>query len=188
MYFTVQRCNNGQLTLITPSESTPKKDCCSNSDSRYDPPHNSCRYYSFIWSTWSNTGYWKWKSILTGTVKYMFQIYMSLASIILGIDTIKNHTWPRISHGKMTKIQLNITKESLEVSPFPAGDHKAAMNRRESMTNTRHKSHKWSTKEVPPLNGQSNILLERLNQFHSTNLTLSSDVDKNTRLVCMKDP
>ena len=23
--------------------------------------------------------------------------------------------------------------------PFPAGDHKAAMNRRESMTNTRHK-------------------------------------------------
>ena len=37
------------------------------------------------------------------------------------------------------KTQLNITSESQEVSPFPAGDHKAAMNGRESMTNTRHK-------------------------------------------------
>ena len=34
----------------------------------------------------------------------------------------------------------NITnKKSQEVSPFPAGDHKAAMNRWESMKNTRHK-------------------------------------------------
>ena len=32
--------------------------------------------------------------------------------------------------------------KSQEVSPFPAGDHKAAMNRRESMRNTRHKQHK----------------------------------------------
>ena len=31
------------------------------------------------------------------------------------------------------------TNESQEVSPFPAGDHKAAMNRRKRMTNTRHK-------------------------------------------------
>ena len=56
-----------------------------------------------------------------------------------GIDTIKYHTWPRIPHGKVTKTQLNIINKSQEVSPFPAGDHKAAMNRRESMTNTRHK-------------------------------------------------
>ena len=35
---------------------------------------------------------------------------------------------------KVTTSQLDITKESQEVSPFPAGDHKAAMNRRESMT------------------------------------------------------
>ena len=40
------------------------------------------------------------------------------------------------------KTQLNITNKSQEVSPFPVGDHKAAMNRRESMTNTRHKQHK----------------------------------------------
>ena len=37
------------------------------------------------------------------------------------------------------KTQLNITNKSQEVSPFLAGDHKAAMTRRESITNTRHK-------------------------------------------------
>ena len=37
------------------------------------------------------------------------------------------------------KITLNITNKSQEVSPFSPGDHKAAMNRRKSMTNTRHK-------------------------------------------------
>ena len=42
-------------------------------------------------------------------------------------------TWERDK-----KLQLDITNKSQEVSPFPAGDHKVAMNRRESMTNTRH--------------------------------------------------
>ena len=37
------------------------------------------------------------------------------------------------------KIQLNITNKSQELSPFPAGDHKAAMNRHESMKNTRQR-------------------------------------------------
>ena len=31
---------------------------------------------------------------------------------------------------KMTNSQLDITNESQEVSPFPAGDHKAQINRR----------------------------------------------------------
>ena len=34
----------------------------------------------------------------------------------------------------------NITNKSLEVGPFLAGDHRAAMNRHESVTNTRHKA------------------------------------------------
>ena len=34
---------------------------------------------------------------------------------------------------------INITNKSQEVNPFQAGDHKAAINRRESMTSTRHK-------------------------------------------------
>ena len=33
-------------------------------------------------------------------------------------------------------ITINITNKSQEVSPFPAGEHKAAMKRRESMANT----------------------------------------------------
>ena len=34
------------------------------------------------------------------------------------------------SHGKVTTSQLYITNESQEVSPFPAGDHKASIYRR----------------------------------------------------------
>ena len=40
---------------------------------------------------------------------------------------------------KVTKTQLNITNKSQEGSPFLAAYHKAAINRRESMINTRHK-------------------------------------------------
>ena len=36
------------------------------------------------------------------------------------------------------KNTINITNKSQEVSPFPEGDRKAAMNRRESMRNIRH--------------------------------------------------
>ena len=38
------------------------------------------------------------------------------------------------------KNTINITNKSQNVSPFPAGDHKAVMNRRKSMRNTRHNS------------------------------------------------
>ena len=56
-----------------------------------------------------------------------------------GIDTITYQTSPRISDEKVTKTQLNITNKGQEVSLFTAADRKAAMNRRESKTNTRHK-------------------------------------------------
>ena len=38
------------------------------------------------------------------------------------------------------KNTINITNKSQEVSPFPAGDHKAAINRRERMRHTRQKN------------------------------------------------
>ena len=60
----------------------------------------------------------------------------------------------------------NITnKESQEVSPFPADEHKATRNRQDSMTQT---ILEWSVRK----------LLEGLNMFNGTNLTLSSDVDQ----------
>ena len=37
---------------------------------------------------------------------------------------------PGVPHGKVIKNTINNTNKSQEGSPFPAGDHKAAMNRR----------------------------------------------------------
>ena len=86
------------------------------------------------------------------------------------------------TNGKVINLQLDTTNESQEASPFPAGDHKAHINRREQK-NSKHKTeqkHKRSTKEEPPWKGQQNILLEGLNQFNGANLTIYSDVDQNT--------
>ena len=46
----------------------------------------------------------------------------------------RNNQAPQLTHdtnGKVTTSQLDIKNESQEVSPFPAGDHKASTNRRE---------------------------------------------------------
>ena len=83
---------------------------------------------------------------------------------------------------EVTNSQLDTTNEGQEVSSFPAGDHKAHINRR-AQRHSKHKTeqkHKRSTKEVPPWNGQLNSLLEGLNQFNGTNITLNSDVDQDT--------
>ena len=63
---------------------------------------------------------------------------------------------------------------SQEVSPFPAGDHKAQ----------RHSKHKTEKNIKDPQKKyrlgtvRKNILLEGLNQFHGANLTPISDVDQ----------
>ena len=46
------------------------------------------------------------------------------------------------TNGKVTNSQLYTTNESQEVSPFPAGDHKAQINRRTQ----RHNKHKTEKK------------------------------------------
>ena len=62
----------------------------------------------------------------------------------------------RDTNGKVTNSQLYTTNESKEVSPCPADDHKAQINRRAHRHNEHktEKTHKRSTKEVPPWNGQ----------------------------------
>ena len=83
----------------------------------------------------------------------------------------------------MTKTQLNSTNESQEVSHFPAGDHNAAMNRREfSMTNQDINKINDQQKKYRLRTVSKNILLEGLNRFHGTNLTLSSDVDQDIEM------
>ena len=80
------------------------------------------------------------------------------------------------------KSQLDTTNESQKVSPFPAGDLKAHINRRKQRhsKHTTQQNYRISTKEVPPWNGLWNILLEGLNRFNGANLTLNSDVDQDT--------
>ena len=89
-------------------------------------------------------------------------------SFIFGIDTVVSkaakirNRYNQVPHltqdtkGKVTTSQLDTTDKSQEVSPFPAGDHKAHINRR-AQRHSKHKTeqkHKRSTKEVPPWNGQ----------------------------------
>ena len=60
------------------------------------------------------------------------------------------------TNGKVINLQLDKRNESQEVSPFPAGEHKAHINRH-VQRHCKHKTeqkHKRSTKEVPPWNGQ----------------------------------
>ena len=77
---------------------------------------------------------------------------------------------------------MDTTNESQEVSPFPAGDHKAHINRRSQ----RQSKHKTEKNIKDPQNKyrlgtvSKNILLEGLNQFNGTNLNHYSDVDQDT--------
>ena len=97
-----------------------------------------------------------------------------------GIDAIKYHTWPRIPHGKVTKTQLNITKES----QGSGLSHQVTTGRQ--LTDAKA----WETQDINNTNDpqkkfylgtvSKNILLEGLNWFHGANLTLSSDVDQDT--------
>ena len=54
------------------------------------------------------------------------------------------------TNGKVINLQLDTTNESQEVSPFPAGNHKAHINRR-IQRHSKHKTeqkHKRSTKST----------------------------------------
>ena len=61
------------------------------------------------------------------------------------------------TNGKVTNLQLDTTNESQEVSPFPAGDHKAHINRRAQ----RHSKHK-TEKNIKPLKRQEKMHLKML--------------------------
>ena len=84
--------------------------------------------------------------------------------------------------GKVTKHNKH---DSQEVSPLPAGDHKATRNRHDSTTHTptwsianKNDPQKKHALERPV----KIILLDGLNRIHVVNLTLSSDVDQDTYL------
>ena len=60
-----------------------------------------------------------------------------------GVDTYNQVPHPtQDTNGKVTNSQLDTINESQEVSPFPAGDHIAQINRRTQ----RHSKHKTEQK------------------------------------------
>ena len=83
---------------------------------------------------------------------------------------------------KVTNSYLDTTNESLEASSFPAGDHKAHINRcAQGIANTRQKKHKRSTKKYR-LGMAIKIFTGGLKPVHGANLTLNSDVDQDTQI------
>ena len=86
------------------------------------------------------------------------------------------------TNGKVTKSHLDTTNESQEVNPFPADDHKAHINRGIQM----HSKHK--TENTLKIHKRSTALERSVKYFtgglkpvlRCTNLTLSSDMDKDT--------
>ena len=71
-------------------------------------------------------------------------------------------------------------QEGREVSPFPAGDHNAARNRQDGMT--RNTNNKKDPQKSIALKRSTRKLLEDLNMFDGTNLTLISDVDQDREM------
>ena len=76
----------------------------------------------------------------------------------------QNTTW------ESEKTQLNITNKSPEVSPFPAGDHKAAINRRKCMTNVKNSEFE---QEIPQSQTADNPMAPQVNLKRSTTLERS---------------
>ena len=85
------------------------------------------------------------------------------------------------NNGKVTNSQLDTANESQEVSPFPAGDYKAHINRR-AQKHSKHKREKTLKihKRSTALERSVKYLLKGLDRFHGANLTLNSDVDQDT--------
>ena len=80
------------------------------------------------------------------------------------------------TNGKVANSQLDTANESQEVSPSPAGDHKAQINRHAQ----RHYKHKTEKHKLGAVS--KNILVEDLNRFHGAILILNSDVDQDTQI------
>ena len=80
------------------------------------------------------------------------------------------------------KLTEDTTNESQEVSPFPAGDHVAHINRRaQNIANIRQNKNIKDPQKKYRLGTVSKIFYWReLNQFDGANLTLNSDVDQDT--------
>ena len=95
----------------------------------------------------ANLSIWKCNGSVVECMIESRQIQASLASLPCVLEQSKGakirNQYNKLPHltqdtnGKVTNSQLKTTNESQEVSPFPAGDHKAQINRRAQ----RHNKH-----------------------------------------------
>ena len=120
---------------------------CLSSFVYYSKCHGLIHYY-----------YWENHRDATSTaLVYLVSLYRSVSSVQIEICTstfISADPESFVNEGQ--NLTVSTTNESQEVSSFPAGDHKAHINRRAQRHN-KHKTeqkHKRSTKEVPPWNSQ----------------------------------
>ena len=82
----------------------------------------------------------------------MYILHAIVCLSVLSFVFVNVYVSSTVAVGTTLESDKNIVKHQIqEVSPFPAGDHKAAMNRQKSMTNTKQK---WYTKEASSWNGQ----------------------------------
>ena len=79
------------------------------------------------------------------------------------------------TNGKVAISQLDITNESQEVSPFPAGDHNASINRR-ARKHSKNKTEKMSFK------------CDRGPVFQVTNLNRNLTQFRPSEIHCIPDP
>ena len=79
------------------------------------------------------------------------------------------------TNGKVATSQLDITNESQEFSPFPAGDHKAPINRR-ARNHSKIKTEKMSFK------------CDRGPTFQVTNLNRNPTQFRRSEIHCQPDP
>ena len=76
---------------------------------------------------------------------YVFSVIVLMLFVQVRKTAMIRNNYNQVPHlsqdtkWKSIKITINITNKSQEVGLFPSDDHKAAMNKRESMANTRHK-------------------------------------------------
>ena len=94
------------------------------------------------------------------------------------------------TNGKVTTSQLDITNDRQEVSPFPAGEHKASINRRTQSIKKQDRNNINDPQKKHRLGMVSkNIVLEGLNKFHGvpTSPLVQMWIKTHRCLVCMKD-
>ena len=94
------------------------------------------------------------------------------------------------TNGKVTTSQLDIKNEREEVSPLPAGDNNASINRRTRKQKQDGKNINDAQKKHRLGTVTKRILLEGLNRLHraSTSPLVQMRIKTHRCLVCMKDP